>query len=166
MQRVAMALGMADPDTRLALLLGCLAGLRAGEIAALRGENIDLADMTLRVEAGKGGRSRLVPIHQALALELALRPGRGYLFPGLNGGHVMPATIGRRMAKVLRRAGIDGAVGHQTRHSCATWLLRSGAPIEVVAEVMGHASVQTTRGYAALDTSATGKAVRRLRIVA
>lgn len=60
-----------------------------------------------------------------------------------------PAVINDRLCKVLAGAGLDRRVfsPHALRHTCATNLLRCGVPIEVVSDVLGHHSIDTTRQY-------------------
>ncbi|MBT2233473.1 tyrosine-type recombinase/integrase [Nonomuraea sp. NEAU-A123] len=68
-------------------------------------------------------------------------------------GAAMTYSAVEALGDRLRRAtGIADSTWHALRHSYATRLLRSGVPIEVVAELLGHASPQTTKStYAHLD---------------
>jgi len=62
-------------------------------------------------------------------------------------------TITQTAARALRRAGIDAPFfgAHLFRHSAATTLLRQGASLETIGEVLRHASVETTVLYAKVD---------------
>lgn len=84
---IAAALASAaDSLARLMLLLGAYAGLRCGEIAGLHTR--DVAGGSLRI-TGKGGRTRVIPLHPTLAAALAVVP-EGYVFPGQIDGHLSP----------------------------------------------------------------------------
>ena len=60
-----------------------------------------------------------------------------------------PAVINKRLEVILVRAGLPlrAFSPHAMRHTCATNLLRCGVPIEVVSDVLGHSSIDTTRQY-------------------
>ena len=60
-----------------------------------------------------------------------------------------PGVINRRLTALLRAANLPGGAitPHALRHTCATNLLRSGVPIEVVSDALGHTSIDTTRRY-------------------
>ena len=60
-----------------------------------------------------------------------------------------PGVLNTRLRVVLSRAGLSKTLftPHALRHTCATNLLRCGLPIEVVADILGHAEIDTTRQY-------------------
>ncbi|MFD0480980.1 site-specific tyrosine recombinase XerD [Kineococcus sp. GCM10028916] len=109
---------------------------------------------------GKGAKERVVPIgsYARTALEQYLvrsRPqlvaaGRGTpaLFLNTRGGRLSRQSAWAVLQSAARRAGITRAVSpHTLRHSFATHLLRGGADVRVVQELLGHASVATTQVY-------------------
>lgn len=109
---------------------------------------------------GKGSKERVVPIgsYARTALEQYLvrsRPqlvarGRGTpaLFLNTRGGRLSRQSAWAVLQSAARRAGITRAVSpHTLRHSFATHLLRGGADVRVVQELLGHASVATTQVY-------------------
>jgi integrase/recombinase XerC len=158
---LARSLAAADDKLRLVLLLGDLAGLRRAEIAQLRGE--DCTADSIVVRNGKGGKSRIVPMHPVLWLLIrAWAAGRGYLFA--NGRtHVSPATVGRWVREHHQRLGIDDRL-HSTRHRYGTELAKiAKGDLLSVAELMGHARVSTTQSYIAFDTSRLSKLIEKLR---
>jgi integrase len=136
------ALELADPTTRLMLMLGAFAGLRVSEIARLRGEHV--ANGVLLVRGGKGGKDRAVPIAPELAAELAAF--------GVTVGPVFgttPGYVSERIRKHFRACGID-ARPHDLRHTFGTAAAaRVNGNLELVAALMGHTSTATTRGYVA-----------------
>lgn len=79
-------------------------------------------------------------------------------------GHPMSTDAVRKwLAVASRRAGLDRVVTpHMFRHATATELLRRGASIDVVKELMGHASIRSTEHYLHPDIDAQREAVDRL----
>ncbi len=136
-----------------AILVTMLAtGLRLSEVTAL-----DLGDLalsarkgTVTVRNGKGGRWRLVPLNsqarEALAAWLAESRYRACESPALFIGSTGRRLTDRGVDLVLRRIALD-ASAHTLRHTAATMLVRSGVDIVLVAEVLGHSSLETTRRY-------------------
>lgn len=137
----------ASPRMTTWLLLGLHAGLRAHEIAKLRGADFDGTEIFV---AGKGGVTDLLPAHPILLVE-AKKYGRGYWFPSRGPlGHVRPETVSHTSAVFFRSLGIDGAI-HRCRHTYATELLRAGVNVRVVQSLMRHSSLDTTARYTAVD---------------
>ncbi len=151
-----------NPRDRVLALLPFYAGLRLGETVAL-----NLGDITLSarkglitVRAGKGGRYREIPAHPELREQLALwindeRPHwpRADTTPAL--------LLNRRGARLSARGAHDALnalaaearldvefTPHVLRHTFGTRLVRDGHDLVLVAELMGHARIETTRGYA------------------
>jgi site-specific recombinase XerD len=133
------------------------AGLRRSEVCHLKVRDIDSQRMVLRVEQGKGGRDREVPLSPTQLAALReyyrwMRP-QTYLFPGTRNGWRADAPI---TAKVIwdavrlatRRAGIDKPVTpHTLRHSYATHLLERGADLRTIQLLLGHADLSHTTVY-------------------
>ncbi len=140
------------------LLYGC--GLRISEALALRGGDHPLPEV-LRV-AGKGGKTRLVPVlpaaRAAVDRYVALAPfdlGRAdALFRGARGGPLNPRLIQSAMERTRLRLGLPAtATPHALRHSFATHLLSAGGDLRAIQELLGHASLSTTQGYTAVDAA-------------
>ncbi|MGH2759126.1 MAG: tyrosine-type recombinase/integrase, partial [Actinomycetota bacterium] len=137
------------------------AGLRAGEACALRLDEVDLARGWIRVEQGKGGRDRVVPMADpaVVAVEAYLARGRPFLaqraeepseslFLNMR-GRAMTTRDVRRVIRKLGLASLDGRPiwPHLLRHSFATHLLEGGADLRSVQELLGHADVGSTQIY-------------------
>lgn len=137
-------------------------GLRVSELVNLNREQIDLKVREFGV-MGKGGRSRLVFISKRSAeflgryLRSRLDKHRP-LFIRMSGGHQLSATdeemrltarsIQRLIKKYVRQAKLPvAATPHTLRHSMATDLLRSGADLRSVQEILGHKNIATTQIY-------------------
>lgn len=157
---IATAIAVAEPSTRLAIMLGAYAGLRVSEIADLATE--DVGQHVLTVRDGKGGKDRVVPLHPLLAGELHRRPG-GWLFPADPGDrHVTAATVRRRISAAFTAIGVT-MTAHQLRHSFGTELARvTNGNLLLVAHVLGHDSVVTTQGYTAFAAGPEAAAIGKL----
>lgn len=148
-----------------AILLMWYAGLRISEVPSLDWRDVDLDAGELTVRNGKGGKDRGVAIHRRLAANLAETPldkQTGAVCGKLNGKSIsyksMPHIFSDRY---LKRFGLDISA-HQLRHSFALNLLRAGADIRQIQVQMGHASLETTQRYLALDFDDKRRAIDKL----
>lgn len=155
-------------------------GLRVSEVEGLDVEDFDPGEEEIHVRAGKGGKARTVPLPPTLAAELVqwLRvrtlyaaPGERALFVNLGGrkarGRRLRAwTIRERLSAYLRELGApDRYHGpHSLRHLAGTRLYRATGDLYVVAALLGHTDVSTSRIYAKMDRSRLRKAVGRLAV--
>ena len=130
------------------VVLMAFAGLRCCEVASLEGSNVDFDAGTIRV-TGKFRKERLIPMHPAVRAVLTGCPRSGLVFidPG-TGQPYHPQRVSRLIGLHMRAVGATHVRAHRLRHRFATVLLRNGADIAVVAELLGHESIETTRGYA------------------
>lgn len=143
------------------LLLGGHAGLRCMELAGLTGEQYDRYSQELWI-IGKGDKERVVPVHPRVAEALEPFPDRGPMFTGTAlGGCYSPAQVSMLIGRYFRSIGIQ-ATAHQLRHRFASQLLEETGDIEVVAELCGHESLDTTRIYAKSSNARRHHAVRLL----
>jgi site-specific recombinase XerD len=139
----------------IAVLWRC--GLRIGEALALAPKDFDPDGGTLIVQCGKGGKRRIVGVDAGtVALVgrwLEARRRRGIangspLFCSLAGRPMDQSYVRHLLARLARKAGIERRVhAHGLRHAFALDLVRSGAPLYVVRDALGHASVATTNVY-------------------
>ena len=139
-------------------------GLRAGEVAALRLDDISwrAGEVTVR---GKGSRAEQLPLPADVgeAITAYLRDGRPEPFEasrqvflraraphrGLTSGGVSQAVSGAG-----QRAGIGPVFAHQLRHSAATGMLAAGAPLTEIGQVLRHRRLLSTAIYAKADIGA------------
>ncbi len=150
-------LGLRD-TAMLELFYSC--GLRLSELVGLDVVRLDLADGMVEV-AGKGGRSRRVPVgrkaREALKRWLLRRrevaaAGETAVFVGRGGRRLGARAV---QARIARRARC-GSLGvhlhpHMLRHSFASHLLESSGDLRAVQELLGHADISTTQVYTHLD---------------
>jgi integrase/recombinase XerD len=138
----------------LELLYG--SGLRLGEAVRADVSDLDLRERVLLVRDGKGKKDRIVPVtgRAAAALELYLchsRPalaktGDNALFLATHGRRLQGPGLRGQVEKHGRRIGVT-LTPHALRHTCATHLLRGGAGIRHVQELLGHKRLTTTALY-------------------
>jgi len=138
--------------TRAMILLGAYAGMRVGEIAKVRGEDVDLITKSISV-TGKGDKRRDVPLHPVLQTLAAGMPPRLWWFPTwagnarhAAGGPMLGNSVSAVVSRAMDRARIPGTP-HALRHWFGTALRAAGVDSLVIKELMGHESVATTAIY-------------------
>lgn len=160
-RRVFLAL---PEPMNVAFAIGALAGLRTGEVFALRWEHVDLKARRIHVrESVKGPLkdkdSRIVPILDSLHPVLSawrLKSSDPRVVPPFNvrALHVRTKeTPGRFIQRALRATGLqrEGLGWYEaTRHTFASQFVMAGGSIEVLKEILGHSSVAVTERYAHL----------------
>lgn len=163
---------IAPPDEALGLLealpaedralwaTALFAGLRLGELMALRFEDVDLGEGTITVtrsfdpKAGfvepksKAGRRR-VPIAALLRDRLQAHRDligreRGLVFGRSEDRPFQPQTVNDRARRAWRRARLTPIGLHKCRHTCASFFIAAGVNAKTLSTFMGHASITTT----------------------
>jgi integrase/recombinase XerD len=135
-------------------------GIRVGELCGLTIYDADLNNGFLRVNQGKGGKDRIVPLGHTAAryVKEYLRHVRGHftrkkrderaLFVGRRGVGFTPSGIEDLVRQYAKTAKIEKRVTpHTLRHTCATHMLTSGADIVHVQRLLGHEDINTTQIY-------------------
>ena len=157
------AVGLRD---RAVLLLLARLGLRACEIIRLTLDDIDWDQAQLRIH-GKGGREGLLPLPADVGTAIAayLQHGR----PPCEDRHLFLRSmapirglldgsdgVGSIVRYALERAKVDAPHrgSHQFRHALAAQMLRHGASLTEIGQVLRHRSPQTTSIYAKVDLEA------------
>ena len=136
------------------LIYSC--GLRVSEAVTMKVSDY-LRDERLVSVLGKGDVQRLVPVgeyaEEILGLYLKeVRPHllgqrrTPYLFLGRRGGSLTRQSVWKRFKAYSAEAGVEAKV-HTLRHSFASHLLRGGADLRAVQELLGHADIRTTQIY-------------------
>jgi integrase/recombinase XerD len=137
-------------------------GLRGAEVAALELADVDWRGGEVAIR-GKGSRIERLPlpadVGEAVAAYLmAGRPrcGAPTVFCTVRAPYwrLSPAAIRGIMAQACRRAGLPRAGAHRLRHSLATQMLRAGASLPEVGQVLRHRSQLATSVYAKVDENA------------
>lgn len=145
-------------------------GLRAGEVAALTLEDIDWRAGVLRVRNGKRQRIETLPLPADVGETIAdyllrTRPRdapdrRVFQRMIAPAGGVSGVVVSEVVRSAARRAGIGEVGSHALRHAAATDMLRAGAPLTEVGQVLRHRLPRTTAIYAKVDLDRLGVIAR------
>jgi site-specific recombinase XerD len=146
-------------DVAILLLLWRLA-LRRGEVAALKLDDIDWRAGEL-VVCGKSKRIERLPVPCDVGEALAdylwqdrlRRIDARTVFVAVNAPHrpLTPTAVNSVVARAGARAGVNGVTAHRLRHTAATEMLREGASLTEIGQVLRHRRLQTTALYAKTD---------------
>lgn len=159
------------------VLLCTFLAARGAEVSGPRVGDVYWASMTVLIERqsypGAGGivtkptksrRPRRVPIVSMIEPKLrrltAQRPATAALLRGPRGGVITTASLrnATHWDALVASMGLQGLRRHDLRHVGATWSANSGVPLHVVADILGHASIETTRTYLHTDDAALVRA--------
>jgi integrase len=148
-----------SPALRRAFAIAAFAGLRAGEIRALRWKDVDLKGRTITVRLSrcrgvtstpKSGHERMIPLNDVLLRELVekVKPKPDALVATNHYGEPLAEyTLRNAFRASCKRAGLEGWRFHDLRHFFVTSLFRSGAPAPAVQRLAGHSELSTTQRY-------------------
>jgi site-specific recombinase XerD len=132
--------------------------LRAQEVATLTLEDLDWRAMTMRLRQTKERRERRLPLAGPVAKAILayLKRSRPYTSNRALFLHYSPPFdrgltaqgVRQLVGRAFVRSGIKASGAHILRHTWATWAHRRGTDLKVIADVLGHRSVETTQRYA------------------
>jgi len=147
--------------------------IRNEELCALLVEDVDLGRGELRVRCGKGSKARLLPLGEAAVdwlrryltearPQLAQDPEQRLLFVTLRGRRLLRGKLALMVRTRARQAGLRKVVTpHVLRGCCATHMLRHGAGLRHLQELLGHASPEATQRYTRIEVSDLRRVLRR-----
>ena len=140
--------------------LSIYAGMRVGEIAALRWGDVFTPDHRVREQIQlsaaqtKGHTARTVLLNAQVQRELAVygkalgtRAIGAPLFESKAGAEFSPNSLVQVMARIYKASGIDQATSHAGRHFFLTSLAEKGVSVHVLAALAGHRNISTTMVY-------------------
>ena len=145
------------------VVLAINTGLRENELFSLKPDQVDFHRDVINVRETKGGEDRYVPMNDVARqllyrlLTSAKHNSRVHLFTNPKTKKKY-TTIKTAWLTACRLAEIEDLNFHDLRHTFGTRAIDNGAPLPAVQEVMGHRSIETTRGY----THATEEGKRRV----
>lgn len=161
---LSRAVAGAGRRMRAWLRLAAWAGLRCCEIASLERDRIVEAEMILRV-IGKGQKERIVPMHPVVwaALQDYGLPTRGPVFRRDDGQPYDARAVSVDGSSYLRGMGINATM-HQLRHRFATRFHDVCEDAIALADTLGHASLDSGKGYALLNPKKARDAVNQIPV--
>lgn len=168
------------------ILTMLLAGLRVEEVSDLKTSHVDMKQSLITVLDGKGGKYRVVPLHEdlkkAFKLWLTYRLSSKkqthqespYMFVSERSGQLSTRGIAFMVDSYMERCGLlerseEGtkvqgqASCHSLRHSFCKSLVDVGVPIQNIAKLAGHDSIQTTQRYVEACENDLRKAIQSLK---
>lgn len=141
-------------------------GIRVSELTALQVQDINMADMSVHVRCGKGGKGRVTYTTPVALKHICdywdARPEDGNM-AFYNNKHeaINPGGI-RHMLKMLgSRAGVDNVHPHRFRRTFATGLANRGMDIQDIKSLLGHANIETTMEYVCVDSTKVSASYRQ-----
>ena len=153
--RLIDAAGNLQQRAILMILYGT--GMRRAEVSRLKIADVDSRRMIIRVEHGKGGHDRDLPLSPALLETLReywrWKKPRTYLFPSGDSHRgkdqpISDKSVWYACTQAARHAGIHKRVTpHTLRHSWATHLLEAGTDLRTIQILLGHGDLETTAKY-------------------
>jgi integrase/recombinase XerD len=137
---------------KLMLSLAYGSGLRVNEVVTLKVKDIDFAQLTIHLKAGKGKKDRITIFPESIKGNLVNlirnKESGQFVFESERGGKLTTHTAQKVFKNALKIARIKKpATFHSLRHSFATHLLENGVSIRYVQELLGHKSIKTTQVY-------------------
>jgi integrase len=155
-----------EPGFRDLVKAAMMTGARYGELTRLTAADVDLQAATIHVRESKSGKPRHIPLtDDARELFEALvvgRSGSALVFVRADGRTWKRSEQARPLASACERAKIDPPITfHGLRDTFATLMATSGAPMAVIAQVLGHADTRITeKHYAHLAPNYVSATVR------
>jgi integrase len=143
-----------------------LTGARYGELIRLNAGDVDLDSGTIHIRESKAGKPRFIPLTSEAKQHLAqhiIGTGAGApVFTRSDGRRWKKSEQARPLAAACRNARIDPPITfHGLRDTFASTLAMSGAPMPVIAAILGHADTRVTeRHYAHLAPSYVAQTLR------
>ena len=134
-------------------------GIRKEELNNLTLNDVDYHDGFLRINKGKGGKDRMVPLGKiacrylenyikSVRPDLIKDPFNDHLFLSVRGNKLSKNVAWWLVKKYAKKAKIKKTVSpHTFRHTCATAMLKNKADVRAVQELLGHESLDTTQIY-------------------
>lgn len=141
-------------------------GARKNEIMTLKWPQINLSQGLITLHETKNNERRTIPL-QGHALELVRelakvrRLDTDLLFPSHKDPN-KPLSINTIWKRAVKDAGLVDFKFHDTRHSCASYLLMSGATLAELSELLGHKSLEMVKRYAHMTTPHAAKIVAKM----
>ena len=154
-------------------------GIREGERARLKFEDVDFKRKTILIHSSKGGGHRPIPMNENVSNMLQwlkdnyvaktnkvtkrTEAQMEYVFCDNDGSPVL--SIRNALSNACRKAGLKGVSAHTLRHTFASHLVMSGVDLRTVQRLLGHTNISTTMIYSHLTEDHLARGVEKLRWV-
>lgn len=156
-----------SPHLYLIVVLAVATGMRQGEILNLKWKDVDLGYQRITLGHTKNGEKRVVPLcdfvsekFKEFKLDVPRRIDTNYVFP--HSKKDRPVNFRKAWEKALIEAGIDNFRFHDLRHTAASHLAMDGATTQVIADILGHKTLNMVKRYAHFTDQHKADAVGRM----
>ncbi len=157
-------------DLRMSAVIEILlqTGIRIGELAKLRIEDLDLENLTLHVPLFEDTRERIIPLNKSAAeavknyLPKRAKTPNHALFVTKTGRPLLIRNIRTAIDRYFKIAGIKGAKLNDLRHTWVAFQLQAGVPMTMVSKLAGHKRLSTTEKYLQFIQGQTSEAKVKL----
>lgn len=162
-----------EPFWQSMIIVALNTGLRAGELLALRWDDINLSDKLMwvrrtdwrgHVGVTKSGKERIIPLNdaavEALKAQRHLRGDRIWSHP--DGERLDHYNLKPALKRIAKRASLRPFQWHVLRHTFASQLTMRGVPLKAVQELLGHSTIEMTMRYSHLSPDVRRDAVEIL----
>ena len=159
---------------RLVFELLYMTGVRVSELREIKLQDIDFEHSVLRIDKGKGGKTRFIPLlprtlglirkytKDARPELLRGKEAESLLIDQAGTGIISSQVPNSYIQKYLKKTGIKKKItAHSFRHTFATILLKNGAPVRHIQKLLGHVKLKTTMIYTHLSIEDLKKAHHR-----
>ena len=145
-----------------AILFGVYTGCRQANLLNLKVQDVDFHNSLITFRDTKHGEDHIIDIHPELVELLKVRcanePGSAKVFHFTNKDELWNA-----FKKVRNLVGLsDKYVWHSLRHTTGTWLAERGVPIQTIAKVLGHKTLEMSQRYTKITDKARQSAINSL----
>jgi site-specific recombinase XerD len=146
--------------SRAVIAMFLFTGVRKSELLDLKISDVRIKEKILRVECGKGGKDRLIPMNskligilkEYLASRVSHQKTSPYFFASLRGDNRMGYMTIRRLFDRLKKELSIRVYPHKLRHTFATLMLQGNCDLYALSNMLGHSDLKTTTIYLALTT--------------
>ncbi len=160
----------ARADIRILAVIEILlqTGIRIGELAKLRVEDVDLENLTLHVPPFEDTRERTIPLNKSAAesvknyLPHRVKTPNHALFVTKTGRPLLIRNIRTAIDRYFKKAGIKAAKLNDLRHTWVAFQLQAGVPMTMVSKLAGHKRLSTTEKYLQFIQGQTSEAKVKL----
>lgn len=162
----------ADGKWRDMIVVALGTGLRFGELAALRWEDVDCEkrELTIRRAFAKGvlgspksNKIRRIPMSATVHSVLrSMNRSSGYVFSDIDGNALRQVASIKKLHRIASKAGLRKIGWHTLRHTFASNLAQSGADLVAIQGLLGHSDIRTTMRYSHITGATLRKAINIL----